>query len=510
MRRSRGFLNGLASSWAATLVTVAYGLASVPLALRYLSVEEFGLFMLLLQIAGYFTLIEFGMAGSTARLLVDHKDHPEDKVYGSVICTGALVFAVQGVIILLVGLGGAPWIVRAAGVPQELREVAVYLLRWLAFTFALATALKMLSSVLYANKRLDLLNMSTAASVLFGLAGMVLVLASGGGLRDLAGVFVLQTLLALAIQALACWRLRLLPRKQMWGRPTLMRFKQMFAYAKDVFLVNVGNQILEASQLIIVSRTMGLTAAAMWSVGTKVFNLLYQLLTRIEGTAIVFFSEMMVREEKERLKTRFRQIYQISAGLAAVGLGFAVAINGPFVSLWAEPGLAWGIPLSAGFAAVVFLNVVTRCNVDLIVHSKQLLGLRYVYFLEALLFVVMALFMAPIIGLYGVVASAFICVFAVRFSYTSFRVSRYFGIPAGEVGWNWLRRPFLVMLALAPFVVSSPFIFQKTSSPTFGLPLVAIWVGLPAALLLVTVALPLDTRAEMRRFFPTRLAFLFG
>ena len=489
---------------------MTYGLASVPLALRYLPVEEFGLFMLLLQIAGYFTLIEFGMAGSTARLLVDHKDRPEDKVYGSVISTGALVFAVQGVIILLVGLCGAPWIVATAGVPWELREVAVYLLRWLAFTFALATTLKMLSSVLYANKRLDLLNISTAAGVLFGLVGMALVLASGGGLRDLAGVFVLQALLSLAIQALACWRLRLLPPKELWGRPTLMRFKQMFAYAKDVFLVNMGNQILEASQLIIVSRTMGLTAAAMWSVGTKVFNLLYQLLIRIEGTAIVFFSEMMVREEKERLKTRFRQIYQISAGLAAVGLGFAVAINGPFVSLWAEPALAWGMPLSAGLAAVVFLNVVTRCNVDLIVHSKQLLGLRYVYFLEALLFVVMALLMTPIIGLYGIVASAFICVFAVRFSYTSLRVSRYFGMPAREISWNWLKKPLLALLALAPFVVCSPFVLQTTHSLALGLILITICVGLPAALLLLTVALPPDTQAEMRHFLPPRLASILG
>jgi O-antigen/teichoic acid export membrane protein len=466
--------------------------------------------MLLLQIAGYFTLIELGMAGSAARLLVDHKDHPEDKVYGSVIATGTLVFAVQGMIILILGLCSAPWIVATAGVPWELREVAVYLLRWLAITFALATALKMLSSVLYANKRLDLLNMSTAASVLCGLGGMALVLASGGGLRDLAGVFVVQTLLSLGVQAIACWRLRLLPRGKLWGRPTLLRFKQMFVYAKDVFLVNVGNQILEASQLIIVSRTMGLTAAAMWSVGTKVFNLLYQLLTRIEGTAIVFFSEMMVREEKNRLRTRFRQIYQISAGMAAVGLGFAVAINGPFVSLWAEAALAWGMPLSAGLAAVVFLNVVTRCNVDLIVHSKQLLALRYIYFLEALLFVVMALLMAPIIGFYGIVLSAFICVFAVRFGYTSYRVSHYFGLPAREIGWNWLRRPLLALLALAPFVVSSPFILQNTPSTALGLPLVAIWVGLPAAFLLLTVALPPETQTEVRRFFPPGLASFLG
>jgi len=510
MNRQRGFITGLASSWATTLVTVAYGLASVPLALRYLTVEEFGLFMLVLQIAGYFVLVEMGMAGATARILVDHKDQPEDKVYGSVILTGTLVFDAQWMLILLVGLCGAPWIVAVAGVPRELEQVAIYLLRWLAFCFAVGTAFKMVNSLLYANKRLDLLNLATGISVLFGLIGMAVVLANGGGLKGLAGVFVLQTFLSIAIQSATSWRLRLWPKRDYWGAPNLGRFKEMFLFAKDVFFVNLGNQVLEASQLIIVTRTMGLPAAAMWSVGTKIFNLLYQLLTRIEGTAVVFFSEMMVRNESERLKTRFGQVYQISAALAALGLAFAAATNGPFVSIWAEPSLAWELPLSAALAAVVFLNVVTRCNVDLILHSKQLFALRYMYFLEALLFVIMALFMAPLIGFYGVILASFICVFAVRFGYTSIRVARYFHISLSELCWHWLKRPLLALLAVAPFVISSSFILEHVYSQGLKLALVVFWVGVPAAVLLVTLALPPNTQAEMRRFAPARIVSFLG
>jgi O-antigen/teichoic acid export membrane protein len=506
MSRQKGFIAGLASSWASTLVTVAYSLVSVPLAIRYLSVEEFGLFMLLLQIAGYFTLIELGMAGATARILVDHKDKPESKAYGSVILTGTLVFAVQGMLILLIGLCGAPWIVAAVGVPGELQEVAIYLLRWLAICFAMATIFKMVNSILYANKRLDLLNLATGLSVFFGLIGMAVVLANGGGLKSLAGVFLLQTSLSIAIQSAASWRLRLWPKKDQWGMPSLARFKEMFLFAKDVFLVNLGNQILEASQLIIVTRTMGLTAAAMWSVGTKVFNLLYQFLTRIEGTAVVFFSEMMVRDEKDRLKTRFRQIYQISAGLAAIALCTAVTVNDPFVSLWAEPSLAWGMPLSAALAGVVFINVITRCNVDLILHTKSLLALRYTYFFEALAFVVLALLLAPVAGFYGVIGAAFVCVFSVRFLYTSWRVADYFQIPTWELCWVWLKTSLLASLALLPFVAISPLALEHVSSPILQLPAALLWIGLPAILLLVTIALPPDVQVEIRRFLPQRLA----
>ena len=510
MPRRRRFLAGLASSWITTLVTVASGLASVPLALGYLSVEEFGLFMLISQIGGYFNLIELGIAGATARILVDYKDNRADRSYGSVIVSGTLVLATQGAIILFVGLFGAPWIIEVAAVPLGLRDVAVYLLRWLAFCFALSTALKMFGSILYANKRLDLLNTATAAHVLFGLVGLALVLASGGALEDLAGVFLLQTLISIVAQATACLRLRLLPRKKQWGKPTINRFKEIFTYAKDVFLVSVGNQLLEASQLIIVTRTMGLSAAAAWSVGTKIFGLLYQLLTRIEGTAVVFFSEMMVRNERELLKTRFRQVYQISAGLAAVGLSFAAAINGPFVSAWAEPELAWSMPLSASLALVVFLNVITRCNMDLLLHGKQLRALRYAYLLEALLFVALSFCMAPIIGFYGIVFAALFGVFAVRFGFTSFRVAKYLDTTVAEICLRWLSRSIATTLLLVPFIVSLPFILSSAHSQAWGLAVAVLWVGLPSVLLLTSLALPPDAAAEMRRFLPSGVAALIN
>jgi hypothetical protein len=65
------------------------------------------------------------------------------------------------------------------------------------------------------------------------------------------------------------------------------------------------------------------------------------LLTKIEGTAVVFFAEMMVRGERAKLAERFRQVYQLTAGIAIVALACVVTLNKPFVSVWAGPSLAW-------------------------------------------------------------------------------------------------------------------------------------------------------------------------
>jgi O-antigen/teichoic acid export membrane protein len=499
LRRVDHFTRGLSASWFATLVTVFYGLASVPLALSYLSVEEFGLFMLVQQVAGYFALIELGTSGATARLLIDHKDNQSGKSYGSVITTGFLVLSIQGLIIMLLGLLGAPVVVHALGIPSSLQDTGVQLLRALCVTFAVGTAFKIFGSILYANKRLDFVNIIIATSVLVGMAIMAVVLLMGGGLRGLIIVFAVQALLTIILQALACWRLRLFPMPGHWGKPSWAQFMEMFHFAKDVFLVNLGTQLLEGSQLIIVTRTMGLGAAAMWSVGTKVFGLLYQLLTRLEGTAIVFFAEMMVRGETSKLLMRFRQIYQLTAGLATVSLGVAAAINKPFVGWWADPALAWPLHLSVLMGAVVFLNLLTRCHIDLIIHTKRLLALRYIYFLEALAFVGMAFFLGSKMGLLGVIVASLSCMLIVRLGYSSWRISRYFGVAIINIVWTWIRRPLLAVALMGPFVFISPFWAGITSTYGIGLLAVTIWMVVPAAIVLLYIALPRELAAELRQ-----------
>ncbi len=502
MTRFRQFSLGVGSSWLATLATVVYSLLSVPIALKYLTVEEFGLFVLILQVAGYFTLIEIGMSAATARILVDHKDRRDGRNYGSIILTGFVVFAFQGLIILIVGFATAPWIIGLVGVPKALAETATLLLRWLALTSALALAFRIFGSVLYANKRLDLIHGFMGANMIFGLALLTAILAAGAGLAGLRWLFLAQATIAILLPILACHKLELLPKRGHWGAPSIERFRELFGFGKDVFLVNVGNQVLEASQLIIVTRTMGLTAAAIWSVSTKLLTLVYQLVTKIEGTAIVFFAEMMVRGEIEKLTARFRQIYQMTAAIAVASLATVVAINAPFVSVWANPALAWSISLSALCAIAVALNALTRCSGDLIIHTKKIAAFRYVYFLEAVLFVLLSLALSNHFGFYGILGASILCMLSFRATYTTWRMAKYFQLPAITFWWTWLKRPLLAAIILLPFVISSSWLASSPLSLWGQLFAAFAWVGLPATFTFLFIALPRDVRKEFALRWP--------
>lgn len=481
----------------ATFITVVYSLLSVPIALKFLSVDEFGLLMLLQQVGAYFNLVDMGMTAATARILIDHKDRPKETRYGSFILAGGAVCLLQGALILATGWLVAPTIIRAFAINPDHAEVAVYLLRWLAVAFAIGSVLRIFSSVLYANRRIDLVVLLMSLVPLLGLVLMWIVLSIGLGLRGMAWAFAVPALAAGLGAAVAVFWLGLMPSRGGWRWPTWGQFKEMFLLGKDMFLITVGNQILEASQLMIVTRTMGLGAAAVWSVSSKLFTLVYQLVTKVEGTAIVFFSEMMVRGEQSRLALRFRHVYQLTAGLAVVALAFVTAVNQPFVTVWAKADLAWSPILGLLLGLVVYLNCVTKCQVDLIIHSKDIRGLRYVYLLEALGFVALATYASSHIGFAGVLLAAIVCAIFFRGIYALHRTATYFHLSASLIAWSWLRRSLLAGGLLLPFVLTASFVASLTNSPWTQLVLSSLWAGLPALVVLSKVALPHDVRTEV-------------
>lgn len=484
----------------ATFITVAYSLASVPIALRYLSAEEFGLWMLVIQVAGYLSLLEFGMTAAAARILIDHKDDKSDGSYGATILTSALFFLFLSILIVAAGLFLAAPVIKLFAVPTDLEAVAVHLLKWQACATAITVACRIFGSILYANQRIDLLMLVSAAFQVISLLIVWWILSQGGGLWELPWAAVVTAILSSVTLALSCLAAHLIPKRGQWQRPTLKRFGHIAKLGKDIFLVNVGTQFLEASQLMIVSRTMGVGAAAIWAICTKIFTLVFQLLTKIEGTAIVYFSEMMVRGERSKLVTRFRDVYQVTAGIAAVSVVTAATINTNFVTVWAGDQLVWPQINNILLAALVYINCVLRCHTDIILVSKEIRGYRYVNFVEGAAFIVLSLWTAGSAGYPAILVSALACALLLRGTYSLWRSSRYFDMPARVFVFPWLSRSLLAALVLIPLAAAGSLLAARMADPWTALAISALWSGSFGLLALVTIATPKQIRIEIQSY----------
>jgi O-antigen/teichoic acid export membrane protein len=427
-----------------------FTLVSVPLALHFLSDERFGLWLLMSFVAQFLALIDFGMSGSVARLLIDHKDDPGGGEYGSLVKTGFLVLLVQGAIAFAVGFALAPLLCRVEHIEPELQHDFIALTRWQCGVLALGFASRIFNHLLTAHQRFDIVNYSQVAAMLLNLAFLWCFFAAGQGVFSLVWASLLSLLGAALICTAGCWRLRLFPPAGAWGRVSWHHFKALFDYGKDVFLVALGAQLILSSQPFIITRCLGLAAQEAWTIGTRAFTRISEVIWRIFDYSGPAFSEMMVRGERELLRERYKAVLMVSASLGGVAAVCFVLCNSAFVTVWTHGRIAWS-PLNDLLLGVWMIALcILHCHDTLVVLTKQVGAMRYVFFIEGLVFTSAALLSVRWGGLPAVILCSIVCSACLSGAYGLWRASRYFELPIREVALGWLAPMAKVLVLFIP------------------------------------------------------------
>jgi O-antigen/teichoic acid export membrane protein len=436
---------GAISNYVALAAATLASLASVPLALHYLSRERFALWALMASIGGYFSLIDLGMSTSVARLLIDYKDKRQSGEYGCLVQTGGLVLVCQGFILLPVGLCIAPLLADMLGIQSDLRAEFIRLLRWQVIVWALSFCIRIFGQILYAHQRIDIGNyLQIVLSVLnFGLMWMFFCL--GCGVMSLSWSALAVAFLSAALQWLVCGWLGLFPSPGCWGRPSWERFKELFAYGKDMFLVALGSQLIIASQTMIITAKLGLVPAALWSVGTKAYGLILQLVWKIFDAAAPGFAEMLVRKEQSTLLERYRTIVMLSTSFAAFCAVSYALCNDSFVTIWTHGRFAWPAVNDLLLGGCIVVSSIVHSHNSLVGLTKDIRFMRYVYFVEGAVFVLLALLLARCGGLAAIILISLVCSLLFTCGYGLVRVKGFFGLSMREVAWNWLSPMFGVL-----------------------------------------------------------------
>lgn len=511
MSRFKRFAHSLVSGYVLLVANILYTLVSVPLALHYLSKEEFGLWALVTQVCNFNQIVvDLGMSGAISRILIDHKDDRDSTAYGTVIQTGFLVLFVQGGLIAAVGGLISYWLPQWMDVPMVHWHEFRLLVIWQCMLLAVSFALRIFTFILHAHQRFDIGNYSQLACFVFGFVAQWLSFEAGLGLYSLLVAGAVSTL----VIGLSGWwqagRLHLFPARGRWGKPEWKTFKEVFFYGTDVFLVSIGLQLITASQAPVITRTLGLEAVAIWSVATKLFMLSQQLVYRLLDFSLAAFSEMIVRGEKARLQTRFRDLI-ILTGSASAALGVTMALcNRAFLSLWTHNRISWPIENDILMACSLMVYSSTRCHIGLACITKKVGALKYVYFAEGLGFVGLGLLLAPRFGLSGVIIAGILTSLCLSGVYGVRRSSKFFDLRAREIVFDWLRPPILVCgcVFVAALVIWYP---TKTLTPLVQLIVCGVIMASIAGLCFWQLGLPENLRREgLQRLTQFRARFAGG
>jgi O-antigen/teichoic acid export membrane protein len=431
MSRLRYYVQSLVSGYVVIGANIVYTLCSVPLALQFLSRAEFGLWALATQIAFYLALLDFGMTGAVSRILVDYKDTGRAAEYASFVQTSLIINVLQAAVVLVAGIIAAYLLGPILNVPVGLRHEFRLLMVGQTLVVAAAFALKIFTQILTGHQRSDIVNWVQSLSFVLSLAALWVCFQRGVGIYSVVWAQAASLALSVATFAVACFRLSVWPSAFDWRGFDCQKLGELWHFSKDVFILSLGSQLINTSQIIIVTRTLGLESAAIWSICTRSFILMSQFVGRVLDFSAIPLSEMFARGEHGRLLHRFRGITVLSTSMAIVAAVLFVNCNQPFVSLWTGREFTWSF-LNDMLLGIWFVFItIQRCHIGLLGVSKQLTQAKYIYLAEGLVFIILSLIVARFAGFNGIIASSVICtgcfslVFGLHQTQTRFRLTRF-------------------------------------------------------------------------------------
>jgi O-antigen/teichoic acid export membrane protein len=434
MSRVKNYLSSVAAGYLNLGTNIVYSLASVPLALHYLTREEFGLWALVTQLAWYLMLIDTGMSNATGRRLIDHKDERASGVYGSVLKTGLAVLLVQGIILWIATIFAAPLVSAVFLIPAQLAPAFERLLIFQAAISALSLPARGVGQLLFAHARTDLINLSISCAFVVNLAVTWLAFAAGSQLFSLIYGAAAAFAIAALLQCYFAYRYEFFPHSGEWGRTSWKLFAEIFTFGRKLFLITLGTNLMLTTQTMIVTRCLGLEAAAAWSVGTKVFTLLVQVVGKLFEPVGPILSEMWVRGERTRIVNRTRDVLVLCLVVSVFcGCGLTIC-NSTFVRLWTHGRIDWHWSFDLLLAVWLCDLIVNRILSLPVLASKELRLLGTVYVVEGVVFVSVGLWLVPRAGIVGLIALSLLC----SLISGSYLVARNRGYSRNQVHfWEW-------------------------------------------------------------------------
>ena len=415
----------LITGYALMLVQIGVSLATVPLALKYLGPEQFGIWVLAVQVSIWLQLLDGGMNGAVARHLIDYQKDPSSLECRSCVTTGFRVLSLQGIAVfgsaILLSLLGSSLFGLSPFDATSFRNIL-----WiLGAASSISFSTKILQAWLYAVQRLDVVNCISALIILFEWALLILLLKSGSGLYSLA----YARLVMVIISSIAYWTIA--TRKSgfqtayLWGGWDTAMFHRLASFGGGMFLLSLGTQLLTMTQTALVATYLGLASATVWTTAPKLFQLVLQMVSKLWDYRIPQLSAMMADGRKATLQIAFIQIFNTTALIGGGLLGVITALNPVFLDLWTGGVIKWSHQNDGLLALGVYASLLIRCVTDFVLHTKKVGWMPALMLAEGLLFVASALFLLPHYGISGMLAASLLAGGILRLPYAWRYLSSY-------------------------------------------------------------------------------------
>lgn len=332
------FRRNAASNFAAGALPALVTLITLPLIVRGLGTEVYGLFTLITSIVGYFALVDVNVtAGSTKHIAHHHALGEHDEV-SRVLSFGLLTYLGIGLIGALPILLLSDWLpTHAFKVPASLQPLAGSCLQVAALGFFLGQLQSYLQSIPQALLRYDVsAKLEVAFGLLVPLSTLALVLAGHGLLAVICARVALSAvnclLLALSIR-------RLLPGLRL-GLPNRATSAKVASFSAYSFLSRAAFLTYSHADKLIIGAVIGMRPLAYYTVAATLGNRVLGLMYRISAVMFPAASALAAKADEDRLRALYLKLCRYVSFANASVLLLLAGFAQPLLTHWMGPEFA--------------------------------------------------------------------------------------------------------------------------------------------------------------------------
>jgi O-antigen/teichoic acid export membrane protein len=336
------------------VVPLAVGFVTIPLVVRALGNERFGILALVWVVFGYFGLFDLGLGRTTTKYVSDALGRNEPGKLPGYLWTAVILQTAIGLLAALLSYLFAPLIVRRLlNIPEAFIGETILTLRLVGLSLPLMFIGSSFRGVLEAAQRFDLVNaVKVPANILFYVLPLVGV-ALG---YELPGIVVL--LVASRAAALAVWArlaFRIMPALK--ARPALHRglVRPLFSFSGWIGLSSILFAVTTSIDRLIIGSLLTVEAVAFYSAPYEAINRVGVIpgsLSMVLFPAFSYLDAGRRSDEAEGLFARSTKFILLSTGPILLLLVF---FAGDFLRLWLGPDYAASSRLVVQLLAAGFL-----------------------------------------------------------------------------------------------------------------------------------------------------------
>jgi O-antigen/teichoic acid export membrane protein len=404
MGRRKSAILGTISSQIYTVVIIIVSIATTPLVVRKLNADIYGLSLIISQIATYVGIFDFGLGAGVSRFLAGTKEETDENkdLINRIVFTSFVVYTLLALAIIVISLIGfsSP---LANGLFSSSPETDAYkILLIMLVLVCLQLILKALSGIFFAHQRQFLANTILFIMSLANFVSVVAFVSMGYSLWS----FVYAQAIALGINVI----LNVYYFRKYYSYVKFdskyydyRLIKEVFSYGIAMFVITLATQLIFHTDRILVGSLVSLVAVSVYSITTRIPELVTMLLWRITDNAFPGIVESIKTDKASFLRIH-NELMNVTMALSTVCFWVILLFSYPFIKLWVGEEFYAGtlILILMTYLYLIqhtFIHVTSMC----LSAAGVVKQISRIYITEAILNIILSVILVKQFGMLGVV-----------------------------------------------------------------------------------------------------------